>query len=311
MKKFIIIPDVTCDLCGEIREKFGVTEYIKGYINIDGEELQTTLDWTNITRDKFYKLLGNKKVTISSAVASPDEYYQVFAPYAKEGYDILSISLSSKISVTYNTAMAAAKRIMADFPDCRVECVDSLRMSGSYGLLVMYAMEMQKNGSSIDEISAWLNENRHRVHQMGPIDDMTFIARRGKVTPGKAFMGNLVGIKPMGDSNRDGFVTVLAKVKGISTALDATVAYVEELATDIENQYILISHTDREKYAYDVKARLEAKVKCKEIFISDVYGSCGTNIGPGMISVYFMGDPISEDCEKEKETLNRAIAKTK
>ena len=97
MKKFIIIPDVTCDLCGEIREKFGVTEYIKGYINIDGEELQTTLDWTNITRDKFYKLLGNKKVTISSAVASPDEYYQVFAPYAKEGYDILSISLSSKI----------------------------------------------------------------------------------------------------------------------------------------------------------------------------------------------------------------------
>jgi DegV family protein with EDD domain len=221
------------------------------------------------------------------------------------------MSISSKISGTYNAAVSAAERIKADFPECKIECIDTLRMSGSFGLLVVYALELQKNGASMEEIVAWLNENKHRVHQMGPIDDMTFIARRGRITMGKAFMGNLVGIKPMGDSNRDGFVSVLAKVKGISTALDATVGYIEELATDVENQYIYIAHTDREKHALDLQARIKAKINCKDVFVSDVFSACGTNIGPGMISVYFLGDPISEDCEKEKEALNRAIAKLK
>ena len=57
---------------------------------------------------------------------------------------------------------------------------------------------------------------------------------------GKAIMGNLVGIKPMGDSNTDGYVSVLAKVKGIKKALMATVEYVKKVAVDLENQYIFI-----------------------------------------------------------------------
>ena len=308
MKKFIIIPDVTCDLSGEMREKFGLSDYIMGYVNIDGKELQTALDWSFISRDSFYKQLGNKKITISSAAASPEEYYQKFASYAKEGYDIISMSISSKISGTYNIAVSAAERVRSDFPECKIECIDTLRMSGSFGLLVIYALELQKNGASMDEVVAWLNENKHRVHQMGPIDDMTFIARRGRITMGKAFMGNLVGIKPMGDSNRDGYVSVLAKVKGISKALDATVGYIERMAENPEQQYIFVMHTDREKYALDLKARIEARIKTKGVFVSDVYSACGTNIGPGMISVYFLGAPISEDCVVEKEALTAAIS---
>ena len=154
MKKFIIIPDVTCDLSGELRERFGLSDYIKGYVNIDGKELQTTLDWTNIECDSFYKQLGNKKITISSAAASPEEYYQKFSSYAKDGYDIISMSISSKISGTYNIAVSAAERVKADYPDCRIECVDTLRMSGSFGLLVVYALELQSKGASMEEVVA-------------------------------------------------------------------------------------------------------------------------------------------------------------
>ena len=71
---------------------------------------------------------------------------------------------------------------------------------------------------SLDEILPWLEENKNRVHQMGPIDDLTFIARRGRISKGKAFMGNLAGIKPMGDCNEEGYATVLAKAKGMKKA---------------------------------------------------------------------------------------------
>ena len=309
MNKYIILPDVTCDLSPEIREHFGMCDYVHGYVHIDGEQVKTTLDWENVERDKFYKMLGSKKHTISSAAASPEEYYQIFRKYAEEGYDIISMSLSSKISVTYNTANNAVARVQAEFPERKIVCVDTLRMSGSFGLLVAYACELQKEGKSFDEVVEWLLENRHRVHQMGPIDDLTFIARRGRISKGKAIMGNLIGIKPMGDSNADGYVTVLAKVKGVEKALNVTVEYLKTVATDIENNYVFIMHSDRERYANSLSEKIKNAVNCKGVFVSDVYSGCGTNIGPGMISCYFMGEPVSEDSEKEKEALNSAIEK--
>ncbi len=311
MEKFVIIPDVTCDLSAEIREYFGLEEYVSGYVHINDKSIRTTLDWENISRDEFYKTLSNKNNTVSSAAASPEEYYRLFKSYAEKGYAILSMSISSKISATYNIAVSAANRVKEELPESNVYCLDTLRMSGSFGLLVAYACELRKEGKSFEETVRWLEDNKCRVHQMGPIDDLTFVARRGQISSGKAFMGNLVGIKPMGDCNADGYVTVLAKVKGIKKALNATVSYVNRVATDVEGQYLFIMHSDRERYAQTLKEKLEQTLTCKGIFVSDVFSGCGTNIGPGMIGVYFLGEPVSEDCAKEKQTLNLAIEEDK
>lgn len=308
MKKYIIIPDVTCELNKQMREYFGLKDYVHGYVHIGDRAIKTSLEWDEISREEFYKTLANKKISVTSAVASPEEFYSVFKKYVDEGYDVLSMSISSKISATYSVTVTAAARINEECGQKRVYTFDSLRMSGSLGLLVGYACEMQAQGKSLEEVLAWLEENKVRVHQMGPIDDLTFIARRGKISKGKAFMGNLVGIKPMGDSNAEGYVTVLAKVKGIKKALDATVAYMKKTAENIEKQYIFVMHSDREAYAAALKERIEREVPCKKVFIGDVYPACGTNIGPGMISVYFMGAPISADCAAEKAALEQAIA---
>ena len=309
MKNFIVLPDVTCDLSQEIRDYFGLKDYIRGYVHVNDESIRTTLDWENVTREGFYKTLANKKNVVSSAAASPEEYYQTFKKYVDEGYDVLSMSLSSKISATYNIAVSAAKRVKDECPDCNIYCFDSLRMSGSFGLLVAYACDLQSQGKSFEEVIEWLEANKARVHQMGPIDDLTFVARRGQISKGKAFMGNLVGIKPMGDSNADGYVTVLAKVKGIKKALDATAAYAKAVAVDPENEYALIVHSDREKYAYELKEKVESVMKFKKVFVGDVFSGCGTNIGPGMVGIYFLGEPISEDLAKEKDTLNSVLEK--
>ena len=307
MSKFIILPDVTCDMSKEMQEYFGLKDYIRGHVHINETEYATTLDWNEISRNDFYKYLSDKKAEVSSAAASPEEYYLAFKKYVEEGYAVLSMSLSSTISGTYNISVTAANRIKEEFPDAKVYCVDTKRMSGSFGLLVAYALELQANGKTYEEVIAWLEENKTKVHQMGPIDDLTFIARRGRISKGKAFMGNLVGIKPMGDSNQDGYVTVLAKVKGMKKALDATVSYVQQVAKDLENQYIFILHSDREEYANNLKDKLANAVNCKKIFVGDIHSACGTNIGPGMVCTYFLGDDISADCQVEREILNSIV----
>ena len=309
MEKYIIIPDVTCDLSKELREYFGLEEYLMGYVQINGNSINTRLDWENIRKEEFYKALSNKNNQVSSAAATPLDYYNMFKKYVDLGYKILSMSISSKISGTFSVASLAAKKVMEESENASIYCFDSTRMSGSFGLLVCYALEQQKQGKSFNEVIEFLEETKTRVHQMGPIDDLTFVARRGQISKGKAIMGNFVGIKPMGDSNTDGYVTVLAKVKGIKKALDATVEYIKNIAVDMENQYLIITHSDRDTLANELKDKIISKCNFKKVFVSDVFSGCGTNIGPGMICAYFIGEQVTEDLAKEKEILLEAIEK--
>ncbi len=310
MKKFIILPDVTCDLTEEIRTRFGLEDYIKGYVHFsDGRDLKTTLDWSNINRDEFYKTLSNKKMEVSTAPASPEDYYEFYKKYAEQGYDILAMSISSKISSTHNVAVGAAKRVMEEYPDCNIYCFDSLRMAGALGLLVIYALQLKKDGKTMDEIIAWLEEYKHKVHQMGPIDDLIFVARRGRISMGKAIMGNFAGVKPMGDCNREGYVTVLTKAKGMNKALTLTVEYARASATDIKNQYVLVSHSDRQAYAETLADMVKKELNPKDVFISDIFSGSGTNVGPGMVGLYFLGAEISEDLVNEKAIMAKLTEK--
>ena len=308
MKDFIILPDSTCDLCVEARTEIGMTDYISGHVNYNGVELPTTLDWEQFSREEYYKTLSNKKAKVTTAPASPAEYAEAFEKYVKEGKAVITICLSSKISSTLNFAKAAAEEVKAKYPEAQIYCFDSFRMSGGIGLLTYYAYKLQNEGKSYEEVIAWLEENRTKVHQMGPIDDLIFVARRGRISMGKAIFGNFAGVKPMGDCNADGYTTVLTKAKGIGKALDLTVQYVKATATDIENQILFIAHSNRELYANTLKEKLEA-LNPKKVFISDVYSACGANIGPGMIGVYYLGEDVSVDLVKEKEAMSKITGK--
>lgn len=310
MDKFVILADFTCDLSPEIRDFIGMKDYAKGHIHLsDGKDIPGTLDWDNITRDEFYKMLSDKKNNVSTSPLNAEEYYEFFDAYLQSGYSVISISLSSKISGTYTFASNAAARLNEKYSDVRVYCVDSMRMSGGIGLLTIQAYIMKNEGKSFDEIVEWLEKNKTTVHQMGPIDDLFFIARRGRITMGKAIMGSFAGVKPMGDCDQTGYTTVLTKVKGMNKALDVTVSYVKETSVNIENQYVLVVHSDREEYANTLKSKIESQLAPKKVFISDVFCGCGANIGPGMVGVYYFGNPISDDLVYEKETINKILGK--
>ncbi len=312
MNPFAILADITCDLSQELRDFCGMEDYITGHVHIsDGRDFATTLDWENISRSDFYRALSDRSLQVTSAPASPEEYYLKFKEYAEQGCRILSLSISAKISSTYDVACQAAKRIREEFPETDIRCIDSTKMSGAFGLIVLWAHLMKKDGKSFEEIYDWIEENKHKIHQMGPIDDLIFVARRGRLSMGKAIMGSFAGVKPMGDCNRDGYVSVLCKTKGMQKALNITARYAEKAAVNAKDQYLIISHSDRQDYAETLKELLQARLSPKKIFISDVFSGCGTNIGPGMVAVYFIGNPLSEDLKEEKALMDEVLLQAK
>ena len=205
VKDFVILADSTCDLSEEILEQFNVSDYIKAHAHFsDGRDFSVNLNWNEISREEFYKTLSDNKIQVTTSPASLGEYLDVFRAYAERGYDILSMSLSSKISSTFEIASNAAAEIQREFPDCKIYCFDSYRMSSAFGLIAIYAYHMKNEGKSLGEIVNVIENMKYNVHLMGPIDDLMFVAKRGRISKGKAIFGSLAGVKPMGDCNSDG-----------------------------------------------------------------------------------------------------------
>ncbi|MBQ8409152.1 MAG: DegV family EDD domain-containing protein [Clostridia bacterium] len=312
MEKYVILADITCDLSPEIREFVGMDDYIKGHVHInDGKgetDLITTLDWSEYDRAEFYKKLSDKKCKVTTSPANVEEYVAAFEKYVKDGYAVLSMSLSSKSSGTYDFTTVAARDVKEKYPEANIYCFDSMRISSAFGLLVMYAHLLKREGKSYEEVIEWLEANKQRVHQMGPIDDLITVARRGRLTMGKAIMGSFAGVKPMGDCNSEGYVTVLTKAKGIRKAFDVTVEYIRRTAVDAGNNYCIVANTDREEYAETLKGMLETELGFKRVFVLSCSSSNAVNIGPGMIGVYYFGEQIT-NLEAERAIMNAIVGK--
>ena len=309
MKKFVILPDVTCDLSEELRQRFDI-EYVKGHIVFpDKVEREGVLEWKYCTREEFYKQLKSNPNGYSTAPANIDEFKEAFEKYVKEGYDVLSLTISSALSGTYNFALKAKELVLEQYPDAKIEVIDSQRYSNGFGLIAIWASLLREEGKSIEEVAQLINEKKNCFHEMGWLDDLSFVAKKGRLSNSKAFFGTLIGIKPLGEFNHQGLTTVLGKAKGEKKAYQAILNYIDKTILDPANQIILIAQTNHMKQALAFKDMLTEKFHPKEIIINDVFPSCGINVGPGLMAAFYMGKEISEDLKVETEIMNEVLQK--
>lgn len=307
MDDFVIIADISCDLNKDIRNKYGI-DYIPGHITLPtGEDISSTLDWENISRDDFYSQLKNKRKTFTTAPASIDETKVAFKKYLDKNIDVIYIALSSALSGSFNFAFKAKQELEKEYPSRKIEVIDSLRYSTSLGLIAIYASLYKKEGHDFNSTVNYINNLKNKVHQMGPMDDLFYLSRKGRITNAKAFFGTLIGIKPLGDFDKDGRTTILAKAKGNSQVINTTIRYIKKSIVNPENQILCISHTDRKENANLIYNLIKKEIKVKEIILVECSPSSAINIGPGLAACFFLGNDVSDNMEKEKVIMQEAL----
>ena len=129
------------------------------------------------------------------------------------------------------------------------------------------------------------------------------------MTIAKAFFGTLAGIKPIGEFDYNGLTTIVGKVKGAKLAYSVLMDYIAQTIEKPEEQTIFIAQTSRMPQAEVYKQMIIDRFHPKEIFINDVFPSCGINIGPGLMAAYYIGKPISKDLSEEKAIIEKALNK--
>lgn len=308
MSEFVIIPDTSCDLNRELRERFGVDDYVRGVLYYpDGREELSSLDWETISPKEYYDSMKGRKALYTTATPPLGDVMKTFETYLKEGKDVLSISLSGGLSASYGNCLKVAEELKEKYPERKIICIDSLRYSVAAGLLVIDACLQRDAGKTIEETAEYLNRVRYSIHQTGSMDDLFFLVKTKRVTGAKAFFGTMIGLNILADLNRKGMSEVLGKVKGQKAAIEASLRYMESHIENPEDQIIFVAHTNREAAAKLMAQRIKEKFNPREVLIAPVGTACGATIGPGLCAAFYHGKPVSVDMVEEKTSMAEVI----
>lgn len=308
MSKIALITDSAVDFDAALRRKFGIADYVHGVVvRPDGTQFLADLDWHNISSKDYYGSMARGHNLYKTATCSIAEVEDLFKKHFAAGEDILGLTIGSAFSGSYNLFKTIAERIQPQFPERKIAIIDTCRYGGAYGLLAISAHNLIKEGKSLEEVADFLNANKLKTHQMGPLDDLFFLNRSGRVSKTIAVMGTMVGIRPLADFQSNGFCQPLGKVKGMNHALDVSTEYVKRSIADPANATIIVAHSFRHDEAERFVNLLKEKVNPKAIYLTSIGQISGANVGPGLVAAFYFGAPISEKNQAETALLESII----
>ena len=309
MINFEILADMNCDLGRDFTDKYGL-KLLPGHLKFPGDvEMPAFVNWDTMKREDFYAALKKDPDGFSTAPPNSREFADAMEEVVKDGTPLLVMTISSGISGAYSFAVTARKEVLEKYPDARITILDTLRFGPGFGLMVVYASMLRNKGKTLEEATEILERDKNRFHQAGWLDDLSFVAKKGRLTHAKAFFGTLAGIKPIGEFDYNGLTTVIGKVKGTKAAYAVLLDYIEKTVEEPEKQIFFIAQTNRLPQAEEYRRLIEEKFHPEAIYINDVFPSCGINIGPGLMAAYYMGKPISSDLSEEKAIIDSFLSK--
>ena len=281
-----IITDSSCDLPREYVDDNNI-EVISLVLNLNGQIIKDDLGKTLSYKDFYQKMRDGATPTTSQVNAH--EFEEAFIKHIKNGDSIIYISISASLSGTFNSANIAKNNLLEEYPEAKIELVDSLSASMGQGLLVLKACEMRDNGASIEEIVEWIEENKRKVIHSILIDDLNHLKRGGRISGATATIGGLLNIKPSAYLDDEGKLAQGEKIKGKKKALRFLANEVKERAIDSENEVLYICHGDCQEEAKSLRDIIEEEVKFKNVIINYVGNVIGAHTGPGALAVIFLG----------------------
>lgn len=290
MAEYCISCCSTADLTKEYFDKRGI-RYVCFHYELGGTDYLDDLGQTMPPAELYRRMLAGEDVKTSQV--SIGEYADFFRKIFDEGKDILHLTLSSGISGSYNSACIAAEQVREEYPNRKIYVVDSLAASSGYGLLVDTLADRRDAGESIDELYAWVCENKKKLQHWFFTSDLTFFIRGGRVSKAAGFFGGMLGICPLLNVDYEGHLTAREKVRTKKKVIQRIVQKMEENAEGglaySGKCYICQSECmdDAKAVAMLVESRflnLNGKVE-----IYPIGATIGTHTGPGTVALFFWG----------------------
>ena len=273
-----IVVDSTTDLPQAIRQRLTVVPLT---IHFGDQEY---VDGISITHREFYEKLIETDQLPTTSQASPEAFARVFQEAHAAGDTVVTITISSQLSGTCQSAIIAA----ADYPGA-VFVVDSKSVTIGAGILAELALRLVDEGLDAAAIAERLTRERENVRLIAMLDTLEYLKKGGRISKTVAFAGGILSIKPV-VSLRDGAVAILGKARGSRQGNNLLMKEIENAGGVDFGKPILLGYTGLtdvllQKYVADSAALWEGFVE--DLPVTDIGSVVGTHVGPGAIATAF------------------------
>ena len=273
-----IVVDSTADTSPEIRDRLTVVPLTVHF----GD--QEYVDGITITHKQFYEKLVESDVMPTTSQPTPEAFADVFRQAEQADEQVVVLTVSSKLSGTYQSATIAA----ADFSG-RVWVVDTQSVAIGSGILAELALRMADQGMDAPSIAAQLERERENIRVIALLDTLEYLKKGGRISKTVAFAGGMLSIKPVA-AIQNGEIAILGKARGSKQGNNLLITEIQKAGGVNFDKPLLLGYTGLsdallEKYVLDSGDLWNGHGDCIR---STIIGSViGTHAGPGAIAAAF------------------------
>jgi DegV family protein with EDD domain len=279
--KVAIVTDSVACLPRELVEQYGIRILpINFYSN--GKVYR---DWVDITPDQAYELFLKDPSAFKTSGINPGDCLEIYRQASNHSKGILCVTLASKLSVVYNSALEAKERAQAEFSRTPIEVLDSGTATAAEGFVVLAAARAAAEGKSLAEVVKAAEEVRDRVCLVALMDTIRYVYRSGRIPKIIARAGSMLNIKPV--------LTISSGVvhfKGAVRSREQGIQRVLKIAKDKVGQspvHMAVMHAYVPDDARKLKERVSSEFNCAELWITEFSPVMGYACGTGTLGLAF------------------------
>ncbi|MCL1803143.1 MAG: DegV family protein [Eubacteriaceae bacterium] len=281
MGKTKIICDSGCDLTLEQATALGVERVplytIKGTKSFrDGIDIMPSEQYADMRQGAIY----------TTSQVPIEVFSSIFEEYAKDNIDCLYIAFSSELSGTFNAGKLACEMAIEKHPNFNMRVIDTKCASLGCAIIVDAVARLANGGASLDELYSVTESMAKRIGSIFTVDDVSFLARGGRLSKSSAFFASALDIKPLIEVTEQGQLNPIKKVRGTKKAYAAIVEYMRE-QNALQDKTVWIGHADSLDKAMAMRDMIAEELGISKFQISELGAVIGTHTGPGSLTVFF------------------------
>ena len=269
------VSDIPVELCKELNIKV-----MPLMVHIGDQSYR---DGTDLTPADFFRLMAENENLPTTSQVTPVEFLKAFDELTNTGDAVIAILMSSALSGTYNSARTAKEML----GNRDIIVIDSQGVTLGYGLLVIEAARMAKEGHTKEDIVKRVQYMTEKIEYKFVVDTLENLYKGGRLSAAGAMVGKILNIKPILKMS-EGKLILEDKVRGRKRAIKWVIDWIQNNHIDFSNQTIGINHSNDEAYALELIQEIKDKFSVKEIILSQTGCVVGTHAGPGAVAIYFL-----------------------
>ena len=284
MDKVAIVTESVACLPKDLAKKYGIL-VVPLPVIIGG---QVYHDGVDITPGEVYELQRKRKVLPTTSAASPGEIIEVYRKASKKANAILHLSLSSKLSMEFDSARQAKEMAKEAIPGVEIEVLDTRTAAGAQGFLALAAAQVAASGGSLAQAIQAVEQLAPKVHLFVTVDTLHFLAKGGRVPKAAAWAGSLLSIKPIlqvAEGEALPFERIRTKPKAIKRLLE-----IMEKRAGQKRVHVNLMHAGVPEEAEELKKQLLARFDCAELYVTEFTPVMGVHTGPGLVGLAFYSE---------------------